>query len=198
MPKLINKSEKKIITEIMKNPGLNLREIISRTKLSPNVVTEYVNYFVKKEVIIEDRLIKNKRTYLRRFSVNYKSNLAKNLISLIKESEKEEFFLKYKSLEQAFNQIVENVKKIDFILVYGSYARFAADKESDIDILIVGDITNKDEIRETLVSLEIEPSIKIERLSDFKKRIGDDLHKQIIKEHILLFDSGNFIKSIQK
>ena len=182
----------------MKNPGLNLREIISRTKLSPNVVTEYVNYFVKKEVIIEDRLIKNKRTYLRRFSVNYKSNLAKNLISLIKESEKEEFFLKYKSLEQAFNQIVENVKKIDFILVYGSYARFAADKESDIDILIVGDITNKDEIRETLVSLEIEPSIKIERLSDFKKRIGDDLHKQIIKEHILLFDSGNFIKSIQK
>src|SRR3989338_1881001 len=175
MPKLINKSEKKIITEIMKNPGLNLREIISRTKLSPNVVTEYVNYFVKKEVIIEDRLIKNKRTYLRRFSVNYKSNLAKNLISLIKESEKEEFFLKYKSLEQAFNQIVENVK----IKVFEKNG----DGESSFNIVEGGYFKGKN-IKVTTKEAEIKIGSK-ETDIVFKK--GDYSN---LGQYVQIFDSG--------
>ena len=90
-----------------------------------------------------------------------------------------------------FNQIIENIKKTDFFLVYGSYARLAADEDSDLDILIVGKVTDTEKIREILVSLDIEVSIKIETYSDFKKRIKEPLHQQILKDNILVSENNN-------
>lgn len=192
MPEIINNSQIKVIQEIYKNPGVNLRELIQKTRLSPNYVSKYVNLLANKGIIKEEKL-KKKRVYLRRFFLNLKSRLAKNLFSLVKEEEKELFFQKYPKLKPIFEQII-SISGIDIILIYGSYARFAAEKESDIDILIVGKIKNKDRIREVLVSLDKEVSIKIETQSIFKKRIHDDLHKQILKENILIYDSGKFIE----
>jgi len=190
MLKLINNSQVKIIEEVFKNPGINLRTLIQRTSLSPNFVSKYVNLLIKKEIVTEEKFEKQK-VYLRRFFLNFKSTTTKNLFSLIKEEQKENFFGKYPKFRPIFNQITENIKKIDFFLIYGSYARLSADEDSDLDILIVGKIKDLEKIREILVSLDIEVSIKIETYSDFKKRIKEPLHQQIIKDNILVFDDDN-------
>ncbi len=197
MPELINNSQRKIIEEIFRNPGIHLREIIKKTRLSPNYVSEYINLLVSRGVIKEERLGK-KRAYLRRFYLDFDSTLTKNLFILVKEEEKEALFEKYQKLRPVLKQIVQENKEIDSLLVYGSYARLSAEKTSDLDLLIVGNIKNKEKIREILVSLDIEVSIKIETLRDFKERVNDSLHQQILKENILIYDSGKFIELISK
>lgn len=197
MPELINNSQRKIIEEIFRNPGIHLREIIKKTRLSPNYVSGYVNLLVNRGVIKEERLGK-KRAYLRRFHLNFFSPLTKNLFMLVKEEEKEGLFKKYPKLKPVFEQIGNETGGIDFVLVYGSYARLAAEKDSDLDLLIAGNIKSKEGIREILVSLDIEVSIKIETLRDFKERMNDSLHQQILKENILIYDSGKFIELISK
>lgn len=197
MLSLINKSQIKVIEIVFKNPGINLREIIARTKLSPNYVSDYVNKLVERSIFKEEKLEK-KRVYLRRFYFNFDSSLAGNLFVLVKEDEKEEFFKEYPSLKPIFSQFINEINKMDFLLVYGSYSRLAAEKDSDIDILIVGDIKNNQKIREILVSLNIETSIKIETLSEFKKKVNDPLHQQILKDHVVIYDSGRFINILSK
>jgi len=198
MSRLMNNSQIKIMEEIFNNPGINLREIIRRTRLSPNYVSNHINLLTAKEVLREDKLEKNGRVYLRRFFINFKSNLAKNIFMLVKEERKETFFEKYPELRPVFNQIIKEIKNIDFILVYGSYSRLAAEKDSDIDIMIVGKIKNNEKIREILVSLNIEVSINIETLDKFRKRFHDEFHQQIIKGNILVYDSGKFIDLISE
>jgi len=189
MPKIINSSQIKIINEIYKNPGINLRGIIEKTRLSPNYVSGYVNMLVKRGIAREEKLEK-KRVYLRRFFIN-SNKIARNFFSLIKDEEKEVFYKKYKKLEPVLGQL-SKLQGVEFILVYGSYARFAANKDSDLDLLIVGKI-NKTRVREILVSLDLEVSIKIETLLEFKKRIDDSIHKQIIRDNILIYDLGEFV-----
>jgi len=193
--KLLNNSQIKIIEEILRNPGINLRGIIEKTKLSPNYVSKYVNLLVKKKILKEE-VLKKKRVYLRRFFLNFKNVLTKNIFLLVKEERKEDFFEKYPKLMPIFEQLVEEIKGIDFVLIYGSYARLAAEKDSDLDILIIGKIKNKEKIREILVTLDMEVSIKIESYSDFKKRINNDLHQQILKDNILIYDSGKFVEIV--
>lgn len=197
MPKLINTSQIKIIETIFKNPGINLREIIGKTRLSPNYVSKYINLLSQRGILKEERLEK-KRVYLRRFFLNLKSNQGKNIFILVKEEEKELFFQKYLKLKPVFEQLTEEIKSIDFLLIYGSYARFAAEKDSDLDILIVGKIINKQHIKEIFVSLDIEVSIKIERLKDFKRKLEDPLYQQIVRDNILIYDSGKFIDVLSK
>ncbi|HLC86654.1 MAG TPA: nucleotidyltransferase domain-containing protein, partial [Candidatus Nanoarchaeia archaeon] len=167
MSKLINNSQVKVIEEVFNSPGINLREIIRKTGLSPNYVSNYVNLLTKKDALKEERLEKNGRAYLRRFFINFKSSIARNIYMIVKEEKKETFFRKYPKLRPIFNQIIKEIKGIEFVLVYGSYSRLAAEKESDIDIMIVGKIKNKEKIREILVSLNIEVSINIETLDNF-------------------------------
>ncbi len=199
MPKIIDKSQIKIIEEILKEPGINLREIIRRTRLSPNYVSANVNSLVGKGIVREEQL-KKERVYLRRFYYDFESKIAKHYFFIVEDEKKEIMISKYPFLKPIFNQIIEyfHDKKISFIILYGSYARLSAEKDSDLDILIVGNIKYKEKIKEIFVSLPIEVSIKIESLKDFQKRAGDMLHQQIIKDHIIIYDFDDFAEFMAK
>jgi len=191
MSNLLNNSQVRIVLEIFRNPGVNLRGIIAKTKLSPNYASKYLNHLVERGIVKEEKLEK-KRVYLRRFFLNFDLDFTRNFFKLIKEEEKESFFLKYQKLKPVFEQLAREIKS-DFILVYGSYARLQATEKSDIDVLVVGKIRNKEKIREIMVSLDMDVSLKIETFSDFEKRIGDALHQQIFKEGIIIFDNGKYL-----
>jgi len=190
MYSLLNKSHVKIMLEIFRNPGINLREIISRTKLSPNFVSKYINHLVERRIVREEKLEK-KRVYLRRFFLDFGRNSGRNYFRLVKEEERELFFRRYSNLRTVFREL-ENEVNMGFVLVYGSYARLEASEESDIDILVVGRGVNREKIREIFVSLDIDVSIKVESLKDFKRRAGDALHQQIFKEGVAVFDEGGY------
>ncbi len=195
MYSILKNSQIKIIEAILHNPGINLRGIIEKTKISPNYVSGFVNSLVKKRVLKEESFSK-RRVYLRMFYIDLKKDLTRNLISLVQDTKKERLFEKYPKIRPVLEQISTQVAGIDFLIVYGSYSRLSAEKDSDLDLLMVGRIKDLDRIREILVSLDIEPSLKIETLSDFTRRIKDDIHKQIVKEGIVIKGFQKFIDVI--
>lgn len=198
MTELINSSQRKIIWEIYEEPGINLSNIIKKTRLSPNYVSGYVNFLVKKGIVKEER-IGRKKAHIRRFFFNFISSEARALFTLVEHENKEILFKKYPKLRTFFEQL-QDIPGIDFILIYGSYARLAADKDSDIDILIVGKKINSRRIREIFVTLDIETSIKIEAYQAFEKNLAEKrpLYLGIMREHVLVFDKGKFIKLLKK
>lgn len=193
----MNNSQIKILQEILKNPGVNLRGIIRETKLSPNFVSNLLNNFVKNKIFKEERIEIGKK-YLRRFSFNFDSLSGKDVFNVLKWEEKHLFFEKYPKLNKIFDELIENVGGLKMIIIYGSYARKSATKKSDIDLLFIGNIKDKNKIKEILVTLETEPSIKIEALQDFKKRRNDALHSQIIREGVIIFGSEELWKILGK
>ena len=188
MSKIINRSQMRIALEIFRNPGINLTEIIKKTRLSPNYVSKFINHLVERKILLEEKLEK-KRTYLRRFFLNFNSESTINFFRLVKEEEREIFFNTCQNLKPIFEQL-EKEKGVDSAIVYGSYARLEAGKESDLDILIISNIKNKDRIKEIFVSLDIDTSIKVETPVGLKKRKEDALHQQIRKEGIVIFDKN--------
>lgn len=197
MLNIINPSQMKIVLEIFKNPGINLTEIIKKTRLSPNYVSKFVNHLVERKILREERLEK-KRTYLRRFYLAIDSPSPSNFFRLVKEEQREVFFDRYPRLKPIFAQL-GNETKIDSAIVYGSYARLEASKESDIDILLIGDTKNKEKIKEIFVTLDVDQSIKIETPAEFKSRKDDALHQQIFKEGVIIFDhDGKYFEALKK
>lgn len=197
MPNLINYSTLKILESIRMHPGINLRGVITETKLSPNAVTDIINSLVQNGFLKERRLEK-KRVYMRQFALNTASPLAHSLFLLVEEERKKKFYLKHPRLRAIVSQILQSFSSILLLVVYGSYAKGTETKESDLDILIVGSIPNRERLREILVTLEVEPSIKIESLADFKKKIADPLHREILRYHVLMHDTGIFLKEMLK
>ena len=184
MPNLLNKSQTKILKSILNNPEINLRGVIEKTRLSPNSVSERINYFVKLGILLEKKFKKNK-TYLRLFRINPDSQITKNLLSIMLEEEKNNFFEKYPKLQKSLTEL-SKLKTLSLLIIYGSYSRLSANKESDLDLLLVGKRIDSEKVREILIGTGIEPSIKIETMEQFGKRKEDALHTEILKEGVIV------------
>lgn len=196
-----NKTRLKIIKAIYENPNINLTSLIRKVKASPNLVLNYVNKLSLFNLINEEKIGGRKKIHIRNLRPNFDSEIGKILYSLVEIEKKFLFSERYRGLRPYFLQLGEIFnKKIDFALVYGSYARFAATEESDLDILIIGKLDNeaRKRLSETFVTLEIEPSIKIETVKNFLKNKDKPLFQNIIKEHVVVYGEINFIKFLEK
>lgn len=195
------KTKIRIVKTIYENPGINLTSLIRRVKASPNSVLEYVNKLSKYGIIKEIRLGGKKRIHIRSLLPNLSSEIAKLIFSIIEEEKKLRFFEKYKTLrpliEQLYDLFGENIR---FALIYGSYARFAATKESDLDILIVGKLDNvtKNRIDEIFITSEVEPSVKTDTLEKFIENKEKPLYQNILMEHVIIFGSYEFVSVLEK
>jgi predicted nucleotidyltransferase len=194
------KAKLKIISEIYENPGTNITGLINRAKTSPNLVISYVNELVDCNIITERRIGGKKKAHIRVLKPNFDSELAILVFGLIETDKKFLFFKKYKNLKPVLEQVIDLFdRNVKFSLIYGSFARFAATKASDLDILIVGKIDKemKKRIIETFVTIDREVSLKTEPLSQFLKNIRKPLYQSIIKEHILLHGQYSFLKEVK-
>lgn len=197
--KILPKSsaELEILEVILSNPGINITGIIKKTKTSPNLVMRYVNTLVDANVLIEERKGGVKKTHIRFLYPNL-NQLGIKVFSLVETEKRIKFLNKYPEFKPIFKQMVELLqkKKIDFALVFGSFARFAAEKDSDLDMLIVGEEKNfENELSDILITLGREYSVKIETKDKFKKNLKEkSLYKNILKNHVLIFGESSFLK----
>lgn len=192
-----NKTKLKIIKAIYENPGINLTNLIKKIKASPNLVLKYVNKLSTYGIIKEERSGGRKKIHIRNLRASFDNEIARIIYSLIEINKKLEFFRKYKNIKPYFLQLDDIFKnKTGFVLIYGSFARLAADKDSDLDILIIENL-KKEEIRrieETFVTLHNELSLKTESINNFLKNKNKPLYKNILKEHIIIYGVEKFIK----
>jgi predicted nucleotidyltransferase len=122
---------------------------------------------------------------------------------LIEAQKREDFFVKYKSLKGPFIQLLQNLpNNVVCILVFGSYVRFSAEKESDLDLLFI--TTNKEVERTERILEESfvtfgKVSPRVITIDEFiKNKNTDTLLKQIVKEHVCIFNTWKFLELISE
>lgn len=193
----------RLLQIIYENPEINLTALIKKAKTSPNIVLKYVNNLTKFNILNEKRLGGKKKTHIRNLKANLSSTYSILLFSFVEIEKKLVFLEKYKEIRPFVNQLAELFNKneaINFCLIYGSFARLAADKESDLDMLLVGGINAemKKRISEIFSTLKREYSIKIENSYKFQKNINDPIHQNILREHIIIYNWIGFLKILSK
>lgn len=196
-----NKTRLKLIEAIYENPGINLSSLIKKVKASPNLVLEYVNRLSSYDIIKEERTGGKKKVHIRNLRANFDNEIARTIYSLVEINKKFLFFKKYPKLRGGFLQLLEVIKdKHGFALVYGSYARFTATRDSDLDLLIVGKLEKEEikRIREIFVTLENELSFKIQTIDSFIKNKDKPLYNNLLREHVIVYGEGNFIEILDK
>lgn len=196
-----NKTRLNILKNIYDNPGINLTNLIKKVKASPNLVLEYVNNLSSYNIIKEEKSGGKKKVHMRNLRANFDNEISSIIYSLTEINKKYLFFKKYKQLRPYFVQLEDILKNNkSFALVYGSFARFASTKDSDLDLLIVGKLEKEEikRIREVFVTLESELSLKIETIHSFLENIDKPLHQNLLKEHVVVYGAGIFISVLEK
>ena len=189
----------RILKIIYEDRCINLSNLIKKAKTSPNLVLSYVNKLINLNVVAEQKLGGKIKTHIRNLMPNFRSNESKIIYSLIELDKKELFLKKYKNLriifEQFYDLFDENIK---FVIIYGSYARFSAERESDLDLLIIGNLSEekRKRLKEAFITFDVEPSIKIETLKQFKNNLNKPLYKNIIREHVVIYGEYSFISML--
>ena len=191
----------RILVNIYENPGISITELVRKSNTSPNIVMDYVNMLNKTGAVNDKRLGGRKKTHIRQIYPDTSSDTGMVVFSLVEMQRREKFLEKYPFMKPVQKQLHELLKVThSFCLVYGSYARMAAEKSSDIDALAVGDIPRvlADRIREIFVTLEAELSLKVETRDKFAQSRGDHLHQNVIREHVILTGEREFLNLMGK
>ena len=173
--------------------------MIKKVKASPNLVLKYVNKLSFYKIIKEEKSGGEKKVHVRNLRANFDNETARMMYSLVEADKRFLFLEKYKKLKSYFLELGDIVKT-GFILVYGSYARFAGGKDSDLDILIVGKL-EKEKIkmmREIFITLESELSLKVETVKHFLKNKDKPLYQNILKEHVVVYGVLDFMKILER
>lgn len=96
------------------------------------------------------------------------------------------------------NEIIERASP--FIrgigVIFGSYAKGTADKDSDLDIFIAGEY-DKNGVKKVSETYGIDISVKCYPLKTFEKNIASDvLLKEVLKNHIVFLNAEQFIRTV--
>lgn len=143
---------------------------------------------LEKEGILFSKLSGNRKYY----SVNFLNPLIRDHLALFESFRKIEFLEKNKKM-------IDISKKIEgeVVCIFGSYAKETQDKDSDLDIFVVGKI-NSQNLRK--LGEEYGYSIQIFNLSliDFKKELQkkNPLVLEILENHVLLKGQEVFVEEV--
>lgn len=196
-----NKTRLKILQAIYENPEINITNLIKKTKASPNFALSYVNKLSLYKIISEERNMGKKKAHIRNLRANFSNEIARMMYAFVEINKKILFLEKYKELKPYLLQMEEILEGCDaFILVYGSFARFAASEDSDLDVLITGKLEKEkiNRIREIFVTFGKEVSLKVDNIKSFTKNKDKPLYQNILKEHIVVFGTIKFVNVLEK
>ncbi len=191
----------RMLTAIYEKPGTNLTALIQKVRTSPNTALAYVNLLFSSGLIREERTEGRKKIHVRNLWPSFASEIAKLSYSMVEMEKTRRFFERYKSLRPYWRQMEEALKGIDtFVLIYGSYARHAATKDSDLDMILVGTIPPEtlERVRELLVTFDKEISLKAETKQRFLNNKNKPLYQNIIKEHVIVFGAWHFLETRER
>ena len=190
--------ELKIIDLMSKNleKGFTINEIAKTLNEAYSFVNRVVNRLVEDKVIVAKKVGKALVC-----SLNLESDKTIALLHLNEVNRKESFYKENKKIKLILEDFLENLKSkfkdnLIFIVVFGSYAKGTAAKESDIDILIVA--KKKPEITSLIREIhakygkEIVPILMTQ--TELKNQKEKPIIKEVIKHHYILHGFEEFIE----
>lgn len=174
---------KLLIHFLFSKEKFKLRELARKLKLPVSAVSRELRN------LQELSIIKKEKDY---FTINEDCNFLPELRNL---------FLKTDAFKVEFEKALKK-KPIDFALIFGSFAEEKYTAESDIDLLVIGKITNEEIFRiikhlEDKLQREINPIVwSLEELK--RKRKGSFIRDIFKKKIIMIKGKENELRKIVK
>jgi predicted nucleotidyltransferase/predicted DNA-binding transcriptional regulator len=168
-----------IILNLLKN-DMHLREISRVLSVPHATISRKLNFLLKEGILDFTFKGRNKIFFI-------KNNLqARTYIYNAERYKLTQLLEKYPKLGVILNEVIKETQGLT--ILFGSYAKFCAEKDSDIDIYIE---TLDKQIKSKIESINSKISVKIGK---FDK--DNLLIKEIIKEHVLLKGGELFYEKI--
>ena len=167
-----------------------IREVQKLLKISPRTSQLILNDLENKGILESKTKGKIKAYTIKRNSLSQRYIIFCEQYKAIAFLEKK---LIIKEIIEKINPFIEGIG-----IVFGSYAKDIAKKDSDLDIFVIGKY-NKEKIKKVSKTYSIEISIKCYPLKTFEKNLANDiLLKEILKNHIIFLNVEQFIKAVLK
>ena len=158
--------------------------IAKKKKLNQKTVSNYLNRLEKEHILKSKTQGKNKL-----YSLNLDNKeIVKNFIIAVEHLRTINFYKKHILIKEIVEKIQPLIKGT--AVIFGSYAKNIQKQDSDLDILIIGKCNEKD-IDNISKTYKIEINLKI-----YLKLEKDILTKEVIKNHIIIKNTEQFIEEI--
>lgn len=130
---------------------------------------------------------------------NFENDQTRALLHLYEVKKRDKFYEKNKKLALLLKEFINQIKdKVDFVVLFGSYAKGEGTEESDIDLyLVVKKETDLSQIKKEIKDrygkeISIVQSTKREWKKDKEKPIG----KEILMNGIVLIGFENYLEEV--
>ena len=160
----------------------HLREISRILKASHSTVLREINKLARENILDYKKQGKNNVYFI-------KNNLlAKQFIYKAERYKIIKLLEKYPKLTVIFDEVLKNINE-NLVIIFGSYAKFIAKENSDIDLYIGTDNRN---LKEKLKGINSKINLKTGKFD-----LDSLLIKEIIKNHIILRGIEEFYEKIK-
>ena len=130
---------------------ITLKIVQERIKLSYEPIHRILKQLVGKKLVIEKKFGK---TLV--YSLDFSKEKIRIAFSLYANEKREKFEEKYMNIYRALSKI--NEEYIDFLAIFGSYAKGTPTKKSDVDVLCIS--SNKTKVESKIKSLKYETNLE--------------------------------------
>jgi len=168
--------------------GYYIREVEKLLKISPRT-SQLILDDLEDKGILESKTKGKIKVYVLR-----RNELSQRYILLVEHYKTIAFLEKNLIIKEIIEKISPFIKGIG--AVFGSYAKEIANKESDLDILVVGQY-NELEIKKISKKYGVEINLKYYPLKTFEKKVTKEvLLREVLNNHILFLNSEGFIRAV--
>lgn len=157
------------------------RELVGKVNLSQKSIALALEE-LEKQGILKSRKSGN----MKYFKLNISNPEIKDVLISTEITKKTIFFKKYKKIANLFK------KDYRIVGIFGSYAKGVQNNSSDVDLFIINGDSREDYSAKGK-TYDINISIKHFKEEEFKKLKENNLFKEIIKDHIIIFGVEKFI-----
>lgn len=181
----------------------HLRELARKLEVNHQTLRPYLNQLIEKGILKEKQQGRNKV-----FSLNQKSDLLPYYL-LQAEADRTAEFMEGNNTIRAFwknfrDKISDEIlQKIEVLVLFGSFAKGAEDKESDIDLFLSAPEKASNDIMSICEKLESVTGrdIEIEQTSELRNLVvhqGPGTFGEIASNHIVLLGIEKFISAARR
>ncbi len=165
---------------------LSVSELARKSRIPQQTASRLLNKLTRSNLINYIKEGKNKLFYF-----DLEKQTTKIILNFIENQKALKFQLKIREISVIINEIL---KYCESLIVFGSYASNAFNKESDLDIVILGK-SNKEKIKKIKQKQIIQINEHYVSYNEFAKilKSKNPLSIEIIKNHILFGDISKII-----
>jgi len=172
----------------------HIREMAKLIGKSHVGLLPHLKSFEKDKILISKSVGKS-----RIYSLNLENNQVREFLSLSEKKESLALLSKEFLIKKLYNEFL-SLNLNGCLILFGSYASLTYRKESDIDLLYIGEIkeSEKKKIKEFGKTYNKEIHLISMNLNQFKEQLSRQgaLVKEAIKNHIILYNHDIFVNEV--